>query len=123
MITGGGALVTLRRERVGGYHPHATMKTPTARPHWLTELRRLHDSHFGDDWDGHLRALNERLQLSGADKFGLPPGLPPSWFVGDVAALRPRRWALVVSLNQARREKGDGWHLSRRYTRQSYWDH
>lgn len=100
------------------------MKDPTDHRLWTDELRRLHDSNFAFDWDGHVRALNERLQLTGADEFGLPAaGLPPSWFVGDVAALEPRRWVLIVSLNQARREDEEGWHRARRYTSQTYWDH
>jgi hypothetical protein len=50
-------------------------------------------------------------------------GLPPAWFVGDVAALQPNEWVLVLSLNQARREEDDDWHLAQGYTSQSYWDH
>ena len=99
------------------------MSAPTEQQHWTAELRSLHDSSFAFDWDSHVRALNERLQLSGTDEFGLPaPGLPPSWFVGDVEALR-RPWVLVVSLNQARREGDEDWHLAQRYTSQTYWDH
>jgi len=32
-------------------------------------------------------------------------------------------WVLVVSLNQARREEDEDWHVAQRYTSQSYWDH
>ena len=99
------------------------MQDPTEQPPWVVELRGLHDSNFAFDWNGHVRTLNERLQLSGEDEFGLPaPGLPPSWFVGDIEALQ-RPWVLVVSLNQARREGHESWHADQRYTRQSYWDH
>ena len=99
------------------------MQDPTEQPPWVVELRGLHDSNFAFDWNGHVRTLNERLQLSGEDEFGLPaPGLPPSWFVGDIEALQ-RPWVLVVSLNQARREGDEGWHDAQQYTSQSYWDH
>ncbi len=91
---------------------------------WVHELRELHDSNFGFDWDSHVQALNEQLQLHGLDEFGLAaPGLPPVWFVGNVEALAPDGWVLVVSLNQARRERDGAWHLAQQYTSQSYWDH
>ncbi len=99
------------------------MPDPNKHQSWTAELRRLHDEHFEFDWERHVRALNKRLRLSGKDEFGLAPGLPPSWLVGDVAALTPRQWVLVVSLNQARRQEDDAWHVARGYTSESYWDH
>lgn len=99
------------------------MQNPIEQQSWIAELRSLHDSKFAFDWDGHVRALNERLQLSGEDEFGLPaPGLPPSWFVGDIEALR-EPWVLVVSLNQARREDDEDWHAAQHHTSQTYWDY
>lgn len=91
---------------------------------WLHDLRALHDSYFSYDWDSHVRRLNRRLGLTGRNEFGLPaPTLPPAWFVGDVEALVPGKWVLVISLNQARREEDEAWHRSQRYTPQTYWDH
>lgn len=78
----------------------------------------------GADWDERVRGLNGRLGLTERDEFGLPgPGLPPPLFVGDVESLQPREWVMVISLNQARREEEEAWHLAQRYTSQSYWDH
>ena len=85
---------------------------------WVRELRELHDQAFLVDWSAHLRALNRNLGLAGSHELAVPaPGFPPSWFVGDVEALEPRRWVLVISLNQAQHDAGDG------YTSQTFWDH
>lgn len=97
-------------------------QTVSDRP-WLDGIRELHDASFSVDWASHLAELNARLDLSGDDRFGLPAGLPPSWFVGDIEVLVPRRWVLVLSLNQARRDEDDDWHLAQNYTPQTYWDH
>ena len=64
-----------------------------------------------------------RLSLTERDAFGLPPGLPPAWVVGDLDAVPAGEWVLVVSLNQARREEEEDWHVAQRYTSQSYRDH
>ncbi len=91
---------------------------------WFRELRQLHDENFREDWTSHVNALNRELGLTGPDAFGLPArGLPPSWCVGDVEAVPPRQWVLAISLNQARREEDEEWHLAQRYTKQTYWDH
>lgn len=85
---------------------------------WVRELRELHDQAFLVDWVAHLEALNRDLGLTGSYELGVPaPGFPPSWFVGDVEALEPRRWVLVISLNQKQHDAGQG------FTPQSYWDH
>ncbi len=69
---------------------------------WVRELRQLHEENFFD-WTSHLLDLNRRLGLAGRDEFTVPnAGLPPSWFVGDIEALQPGPWVLVISLNQAR---------------------
>ena len=89
---------------------------------WVRRLRDLHDESFALDWSSHLEALSRSLSL-GSDPLATPaPGLPPSWFVGDVEAIEPGRWVLVVSLNQAYRPD-DEWHLAQHYTAQTYWDH
>ncbi len=65
---------------------------------WFRELRQLHDENFREDWTSHVDALNRELGLTGHAAFGLPArGLPPSWCVGDVEAVPPRQWVLVIS--------------------------
>ena len=91
---------------------------------WFRELRQLHDKNFHEDWTSHIDALNRELGLTGPDALALPaPGLAPPWFVGDVEAVPPRQWVLVISLNQARREEDEEWHLAQGYPEQTYWDH
>ena len=73
---------------------------------WLGELRHIHDEHFDYGWREHVRGLNGALGLEGPSGLGLAaPGLPPSWFVGDVEAVEPGEWVLAISLNQALREE------------------
>ena len=85
---------------------------------WVEQLRELHDDAFLVDWSANFEALNRDLDLTGPYELGVPaPGFPPSWFVGDVEALEPHRWVLVVSLNQAQHDAGSG------YTPQTFWDH
>ena len=92
--------------------------------YWVRELRKLHDENFDFGWDEHIEALNAAMGLEGRHALGLAaPTLAPSWLVGDVEAVEPGRWVLVVSLNQARREEDEASHAARNYTPQSYWDH
>ncbi len=91
---------------------------------WVRELRRLHDENFHWDWKGHVGSLNRELGLDGPNELGLPaPELPPPWFVGDVESLQAHEWALVVSLNQARREEDEEYHRGQHHTEQTYWDY
>ena len=85
---------------------------------WVRELRKLHDQAFEENWAAHLETLNDELGLTGPYELSTPArGCPPSWFVGDVEALEPGRWVLVISLNQKRHNAGEG------FTPRSYWDH
>ena len=85
---------------------------------WVEQLRELHDQAFSVDWATHLGALNRSLALTGPHELTTPARkCPPSWFVGDVEALEPGRWVLVISLNQKRHDAGQG------FTPQTYWDH
>jgi len=91
---------------------------------WRAALRQLHDDAFEFDWDDHLANLNGRLRLTGRAAFSTPaPGLPPSWFHGDIDALEPRQWILVMSLNPAMVPDDIPWHESQEYTSESYWNH
>ena len=111
----------LTAERPGG--PDTLPYDSVVPTPWFRELRQLHDENFREDWTSHVSALNRELGLTGPDAFGVPArGLPPPWFVGDVEAVPPRQWVLVISLNQARREENEEWHLAQRYTEQTYWD-
>ena len=76
------------------------------------------------DWTRHLRDLNRRYDLGGRDELTVPnEGLPPSWFVGDVEALEPGRWVLVVSLNQGSwADKDEAWRRQQRDSVQNDWD-
>lgn len=85
---------------------------------WVPELWELHNQAFAVNWTAHLENLNSELGLTGAYELWTPArGYPPSWFVGDVEALEPGRWVLVISLNQKRHNAGEG------FTPKSYWDH
>ena len=89
----------------------------TSRP-WIEQLKQLHNRAFEFDWSSHLQNLNRDLGLAGPHELAVPaPGFPPSWFVGDVEAIEPHRWVLVISLNQAQHDAGGG------YTPQTFWDH
>ena len=91
---------------------------------WIRELRELHDQSFHYDWVTHLQAVNQTLGLAGRRELATPaPGLPPSWFVGDVEALQPGRWVLSVGLNQKRSPQDEAWHEAQHYSPQTYWDY
>lgn len=89
----------------------------TSKP-WIQQLWELHDQSFLVDWADHLDNLNRELDLTGRYELSTPArDYPPSWFVGDVEALEPSRWVLVISLNQKAHDAGEG------FTPKSYWDH
>ena len=93
---------------------------------WVQRLRELHDESFSadHDWAAHMPSLNRSIGATGLRELATPaPGLPPSWFVGDVENLRPDRWVLFVGLNQARVPGDEPWHLAQRYTPQTSWDY
>ena len=85
---------------------------------WVQELRELHDQSFSVKWADHLESLNRELGLTGPYELSIPArGCPPSWFVGDVEALEPGRWVLVIAPNQKEHDAGRG------FTPQTLWDH
>ena len=67
---------------------------------WLQAIRDLNEEHFSFDWHTHAKELSERLDLRDEHALRLNiPDLPPMWFNGDVEAIQPGRWMLVISLN------------------------
>ena len=74
---------------------------------WWGQLRCLHDDALRVDWEAHLAALNDRYRLVGKHALHTTDvGLPPAWFNGDVEAIEPGQWVLVVSLNPGKPPAG-----------------
>src|SRR4051794_34456594 len=74
---------------------------------WLSQIRAIHDASFTIDWQLHLDDLNARLRRSDQVELSTAVrGLPPPWFNGDVEAIKPNEWVLVISLNPAEAPKG-----------------
>jgi len=70
------------------------------RPGWIERLRALQLESFELDRESNLQRLNVKLQLPTESRFSLAvPAAPPPLFNGDVEAIRPGHWALIVSLN------------------------
>ena len=90
---------------------------------WVRKLRKLHEENFFD-WTSQLRDVNRQLNLVGPDKVRVPnAGLPPSWFVGDIEALQPGQWVLVISLNQRSfGEEDESWRREQRRSIRADWD-
>lgn len=68
---------------------------------WWSELRQIHDESFKTDWRQHLDELNRQVVAKHprleSDPFSTPGGtLPPVLFNGDIEALQPQKWVLVV---------------------------
>lgn len=94
---------------------------------WYQEIREIHDQHFHDPWQERADAINRRHALSRAHKLFTPaPGVPMPWFNGDIEAVEPGRWVLVISLNHyvnpAAREALDR-DTAAQFTPETYWDH
>src|SRR5215218_10732868 len=70
-------------------------------PKWYSPIREIFDRTFDESWNEHLARFNRRPEIvkSGLE-FHLPhQQCPPAWFNGDIEALEPGQWVLVVSLN------------------------
>ncbi len=71
----------------------------TSEP-WYSPIRAIHDEHFYDPWEERLAQINARYGLQGDHALLTHgPGLPPPWFNGDIEAVEPGKWVLVISLN------------------------
>jgi hypothetical protein len=93
---------------------------------WLQTIRDLNEQHFSFDWWAQAAALNERFQLKGGDALRTnAPGLPPMWFNGDIEAIQPGRWVLVVSLNHnySDAEEDLRWYVDQRFDSHLWWDY
>lgn len=98
---------------------------------WQGKLRRLHEDMLALDWDAHLADLNDRYGLAGKHALSTTDvGLPPAWFNGDVEAVEPGSWVLVVSLNPGKPPAGfygeelrrdNGWDFWRRHNEGKWW--
>ena len=73
---------------------------PEGQTPWYQEIREIHDRHFHDDGRSALTPSTSGYALSGAHKLFTPdPGAPMPWFNGNIEAVEPGRWVLVISLN------------------------
>ena len=93
---------------------------------WLQAIRELHELHFSFDWYSHALALSHRYGLEGDDELKVnAPGLPPRWFSGDVEAIEPERWVLVVSLNPNYSKDGTDlqWFNQQAFDSEGWWNH
>jgi hypothetical protein len=69
---------------------------------WWEPIKELDLSARQIDWTSHLARLNERYDLPPETAFSCSiPDWPPAWFTGNIEALQPGRWVLVVSINPA----------------------
>lgn len=91
---------------------------------WLDDLRAIFDSTFARDWDAHLASLNRRYDFEPVSEFKtVAPGLPPVWFNGDVEAISPRDWTLVISINPGSNPLSDEIYQQEFATPTASWEH
>lgn len=90
---------------------------------WLAELRRIHDESFEFDWGRHLSELNRDYEICKESRFTTTaPGVPPVWFNGDVEAIVPKQWTLVVSINPASNPLSEEKSLAKFRTPEASWN-
>jgi hypothetical protein len=93
---------------------------------WYQEIREIHDRHFHDPWQERVDAINQRYLLSRHHMLFAPDsGVLVPWFNGNIEAVEPGRWILVISLNHyvdpVERE-ASGRDTGAQYTSATYWD-
>ncbi len=68
---------------------------------WYDQIRTIVDTSSQEDWLSRLNQFNNRPPVKKAGTtFSLPKdGHPPPWFNGDITALNPGEWVLVVMDN------------------------
>ena len=91
---------------------------------WIERLRQLHDGAFAIDWRSHVDGLNRAYGIADASIFRtVARGLPPVLFNGDVEALRPGKWTLVVSINPGSNPLPELLYQERFSSPREFWDH
>jgi len=68
---------------------------------WYDPIRKEFDASFNDTWAPRLARFSHELPTkAAATKFHLPhKDVPPAWFNGNLTAMKPGEWVLVVSNN------------------------
>src|SRR5215216_831609 len=68
---------------------------------WYDEIRTIFDRSSQEEWLPRLDQFNNRPPIKKVGTtFSLPKaGQPPAWFNGDITALDPGEWVLVVMDN------------------------
>ena len=91
---------------------------------WLERLRQLHDGAFSVDWQSHVNGLNRTYGIAEESRLRtVAPGLPPVLFNGDVEALRPGKWTLVVSINPGSNPLPEQLYLEKFSRPRDFWNH
>lgn len=107
---------------LGTPEPGPEVQTP-----WYQEIRDIHNRHVHDTWQGRIDAINQRYALSGAHKLFTPdPDAPMPWFNGNIEAVEPGNWVLVISLNHYVNPDSlstSGFDTTGSHTAETYLDH
>jgi hypothetical protein len=70
---------------------------------WWKPIKMLDAWAHEIDWEAHISALNQSYGFKGKQELSTSiKGWPPAWFTGNMEALQPDKWVLVVSINPAR---------------------
>lgn len=94
---------------------------------WYEPIWNIHENHFYDHWQERLSRINSRYQLTGENTLLTHSStVPPPWFNGDIEAVQPGEWVLMVSLNprvKPTETEAIQWYDDQRFTPESYWRH
>jgi hypothetical protein len=94
---------------------------------WYQAIRDIHEQHFHDPWQERVDEINKRYALAGSHMLFTPdPDGPVPWFNGDIEAIEPGHWVLVISLNHyvnPASRSASVVHSIAGYTPETYWDH
>lgn len=86
---------------------------------WRAELRHIYDEQFDYEWTAHIADLNRRHRFEDRHRLATAArGMPPVWFNGNIEALKPERWVLVISLNPSLAREGQYDHVR---AREAWW--
>lgn len=91
---------------------------------WIERLRQLHDGAFATDWQSHVDTLNRTYGIAAESGFRtVARGLPPVLFNGDVEALRPGKWTLVISINPGANPLPEQLYQEKFSNPRDFWNH